>query len=225
MATFLCSELRHDVPVRPFDFHTSKRVRPTLASLFWICLLLGGGVVILQLLASLIGLDGGDVDADLGVDAPDDVGGHGDLSDGLHLFSVRALSAGVAFFGVGGLIALKLGLHQVLAVPMAAVSGLLAATGVATLLNSMRKLESDRTIRIANAIGKIGDVYLSIPGQESGIGKIMITIQERQVEIAAMTREDGIASGTRVLVIDTVSSDTVVVVPEPKILEETNSDS
>lgn len=169
-------------------------------------------------------MDGGDVDAPLDVDAPNGLDGHGDLSDGLHLFSIRALSAGIAFFGVGGLVAAKLGLPQLLAVPMAAVSGLLAAAGVATLMASMRRLESDRTIRISNAIGKVGNVYLSIPGQQSGTGKIMITIQERQVEIAAMTREGTIASGTRVLVIDTVSSDTVVVIPEPKILEETNSD-
>lgn len=196
-----------------------------MASLYWICLLLGGGVVVLQLIASLIGLDGDAPDSPDAPDTPDHLDGHGELSDGLHLFSIRAISAGVAFFGVGGLVADRAGLPVWLGVPIAVVSGLLAAAGVATLMSGMRRLESDQTMRISNAIGKIGDVYLSIPGQQSGHGKILITIQERLVELAAITREDAIASGTRVLVIDTVASDTVVVVPQPKILEETNSDT
>ena len=64
-----------------------------MTTLYWICLLLGGGIVVLQFGASLLGLDH---------DAPHDGFGHGPASEGLQLFSLRALSAGVAFFGVGG---------------------------------------------------------------------------------------------------------------------------
>lgn len=187
-----------------------------MTSLYWICLLVGGGVVVMQLLATLVGLEG---------EAPDDVDGHPDISEGLHLFSVRALSAGVAFFGVGGLTARSVGLPMWVGVPLALVSGVLAAVGVAVLMSGMRRLESDQTLQLSHSVGKLGEVYLSIPGQLGGEGKIVLTLQGRTVELSAVTREDAIPTGTRVLIIDTVNASTAVVVPEPKILEDPDRDA
>ena len=187
-----------------------------MTSLLWMCVLLGGGVVVLQFGASLLGLDH---------DAPHGEFGHGPASEGLHLLSVRALAAGVAFFGVGGLAALRLGLPTVLAFPIGAVVGVAAAVGVAAVMRGMQRLEGDQTFRLSNAVGQSGDVYLSIPGQKSGTGKIHITIQERLMELDAITTEGEIPTGARVLVIDSIAPATVIVVPQPRILEDGSSDA
>ncbi|MBP6716593.1 MAG: hypothetical protein KA154_07025 [Gemmatimonadaceae bacterium] len=184
-----------------------------MASLYWICLLLGGGVVLLQLIASVVGLDH---------DAPHDVLGHGAASEGLHLFSIRALAAAVAFFGVGGLAAQSLGAPALLTPVAGAVAGVAAAAAVATLMRGMRRLESDQSFRLATAVGQSGDVYLSIPAHRGGTGKVHITLQERLMELDAVTTEEFIDTGARVLVIDTIAPATVVVVREPRILEEGN---
>jgi hypothetical protein len=72
-----------------------------MTTFFVVCAALGGGVLVVQLLLGLLGVvdAGGDMDAGGGHD-----GGHGHIAaEGLDLLSVRALSAGVAFFGLGGL--------------------------------------------------------------------------------------------------------------------------
>ncbi len=187
-----------------------------MTTLYWICLLLGGGIVVLQFGASLLGLDH---------DAPHDGFGHGPASEGLQLFSLRALSAGVAFFGVGGLAGLRLGWPGFLAVGAGLAAGAAAAVGVSVVMRGMQKLEGDQTFRLATAVGQSGEVYLGIPGQRSGVGKIHITLQERLVELEAVTPEDELPTGTRVLVIDTIAPATVIVVPQPRILEDGESDA
>jgi hypothetical protein len=71
-------------------------------------------------------------------------------------------------------------------------------------------------------VGQSGDVYLSIPAHRGGTGKVHITLQERLMELDAVTTEEFIDTGARVLVIDTIAPATVVVVREPRILEEGN---
>jgi hypothetical protein len=187
-----------------------------MTSFFWICLLLGGGVVVLQFGASLMGFDH---------DTPHGEFGHGPISEGLRLSSLRALAAGVAFFGVGGLAALRLGLPSFVAIPIGVVAGVAAAVGVAAAFRGMQRLESDQSFRLSNAVGKSGDVYLSIPAQRSGTGKIHVTIQERLMELDAITPEQEIPTGTRVLVIDSIAPATVIVVPQPRILEDGSGDA
>lgn len=187
-----------------------------MTTFLWVCLLLGGGVVVLQFGASLLGLDHGEPHGDFG---------HGPISEGLQLLSLRALSAGVAFFGLAGLAILRLGLPSALAVVGGAIAGGAATVGVSFVMRSMQRLESDRTFRLATAVGQSGEVYLSIPGQRSGVGKIHITLQERFMELEAITPDGELPSGTRVLVIDTVAPHTVIVVPQPPILDEGEGDA
>lgn len=185
-----------------------------MTSFYWICLLVGGGVVVLQLIAATIGLDH---------DAPHDLAGHGGASEGLHLFSVRSLSAGIAFFGLGGIAGMRLGLAGAFSVIPGALLGVVAAFVMALLLRGMRQFESDRSFQLSAAVGQSGDVYLGIPAQRQGVGKIHINVQERLMELDAMTPDGEIPTGSRVLVIDTVAPATVIVVTQPRILEEGNA--
>jgi hypothetical protein len=187
-----------------------------MTSFFWICVLLGGGVVLLQLAASLLGLHH---------DAPHDTFGHGQVSEGLQLLSIRALSGGVAFFGIGGLAALRMGVPGLAAFGAGLLAAIIAAVAIAFLLRSMHRLEGDQTFVLKNTVGLSGDVYLSIPARRGGTGKIHMTVQQRVMELDAMTTEDDIATGTRVLVIDAIAPATVIVVPQPLILKDGDSDA
>ena len=183
----------------------------SISAFYWLCLLLGGGIVVLQFGASLLGLDH---------DAPHDVPGHGALSEGLQLFSLRALSAGVAFFGVGGLAGQLAGLPTLLTVATGAGLGVLAAAGMATLLRGMHRLERDNTFRLSATVGHSGTVYLGVPGGRAGAGKIHIEVQGRLMELDAITPDDELPTGTRVLVTDTIAPTTVIVTRQPRILED-----
>jgi hypothetical protein len=182
-----------------------------MSAFFLTCALLGGGLLVVQLILGALGI------GDHG--AHDGHYGHGAPHEGLHLFSFRALSAGLAFLGVGGMAGLATPFGLLAAIPLAVLFGGGAMIAVATATRAMLKLEDDGTVHIEGAIGLSGDVYLSIPPARRGFGKVHVVLQNRLVELQAVTTHaDALPTGARVLVIDVVGPDTVDVVPDPAVL-------
>ena len=178
-----------------------------MSAFFLACAVLGGGILLLQLIASVVGL---------GHDADHDLHGVHLAEEGLNLLSVRALSAGVAFFGVGGLAGMSTPLRALLAIPLGLVFGGAATLAMGYLTRAILRLEHDGSLRAENAIGVSANVYLSIPAARTGLGKIHVHVQNRLVEYQAVTSHtEPLPTGARVLVVDIVDSDTVDVVPDP----------
>lgn len=184
-----------------------------MSAFFFTCFGIGAVALLLQLVLGAVGADAHHDAGHLHHDS-----GHG----GLDLLSVRALSAALGFFGLVGFSALRGGLGAPLSVTLAGVSGLAAAFGIASLMRGLRKLEVDKSFDISQALGAPGTVYLSIPGNRSGVGKVHLMLHDRLMELAAVTTEAEIQSGTDVLIVDTVSSDTVVVTRALPLLSEIN---
>jgi hypothetical protein len=147
---------------------------------------------------------------------------HGAAAEALDLRSSRALTAGLAFFGIGGLLGMQLGLSWVVAIPLAIVLGFGAQAGTAVALRGMLRLEEDRTMSLYQAVGTSGTVYLAVPSAGTGVGKVHVVVQERLVECAAVTLDDGIPTGAPVLVVDVDENrpDTLVVVRQSPLSEE-----
>ena len=186
-----------------------------MTSFFLTCAALGGGILVVQLLLGMLGvIDGVDHD-----DAGHASHGAHDASDGLNLLSVRALSAGLGFFGVGGLLGLTTGLGLLAAVPFGVVLGVAATVGTAMITRWMLTLEADGSVEIHGAVGVSGTVYLAIPGERSGTGKVLLTLQNRTVEYQAVTSSGPLPTGASILVVDVVGPDTVDVVPDPTMKE------
>ena len=184
-----------------------------MTTFFLVCAALGGGVLVVQLLLGLLGVvdAGGDMDASGGHD-----GGHGHIaSEGLDLMSVRALSAGVAFFGLGGLTGLATPLGLVAAIPLALIAGTVAMFGTAVAMRWMLGFDDDGTVSIHGAVGATGTVYLTIPGERKGSGKVTLTLQNRIVEYQAITSDALLPTGAPIMVVEVVGPDTVHVVADP----------
>jgi hypothetical protein len=177
-----------------------------VSTIFWVCALAGGGFILLQ---SLLGLMGADDDADHALHALH-------AGDGLNLLSLRAIAAGLTFFGLTGLAALEWGLPRVVAVPLATVFGLGAAVGIAAVMRGMRRMESDGVVRVEGAVGHPATVYLSIPGGRGAPGKVHLFLQGRTVEMKAVSREP-LSTGAQVVVVDVVDPDTLEVAPQPQL--------
>jgi hypothetical protein len=150
--------------------------------------------------------------------------GHSDHSEGLALFTVRGI---VAFFSVGGwagIIAAGMSVPPVLAILIAWACGSLALYGIALLFKYALRLQSSGNLSLDNAIGKTAEVYITIPGGRTGIGKVTLTFQGRFAECDAMTDEPAsLKTGTSVEIIDLVDEDTLLVSPVTAI-PENNSD-
>ncbi len=83
---------------------------------------------------------------------------------------------------------------------------------IALLFYSITRLQCSGNIKIKNAIGQIGQVYIPIPANMSGKGKIQITLQDSLTEINAMTEEnEKLTTGSMVLVIDAIDTNTLLV--------------
>lgn len=183
-----------------------------VTNFFLWCAILGGTVLVFQLVAGFVGLEHGD-----GHDAPL----HDGASEGLNLLSIRSLAAGVAFFGLIGLSTLSLG--AMLSLVAGVVGGGVAMVGVASLIKAFGRLERDATLSLSSAVGTTGSVYLSIPARREGAGKVHVIVQNRLVECRAVTDEEDLPTGTGILVVDTDGSDTVVVVRNPILLNEVSN--
>ncbi|MCI0703730.1 MAG: hypothetical protein L0241_21945 [Planctomycetia bacterium] len=185
-----------------------------METIFLICAILGGTIVVCQLAAGLLGF-GGFEDADTDHDAGDTGGdvdhddGHGNMFFGL--LSVRTATAALLFFGLGGMTALYYGASEMAAFGIAVGSGVLALYLVALAMRSLTKLKAEGTARIERSVGRAGTVYLRIPASKTGPGKIHLMLQNRTVEYQAITAGDELPTGTPIKVVAVINSDTVEV--------------
>lgn len=174
-------------------------------TMFLWCALVGGGILAIQILLSLFGVASDVADLDLGGDV--------DVADGLDLKSMRSITAGVAFFGIAGMAAMSLGLSPAASLLIGGVVGLAAAYLVAVLMRMFRRLDSDGSLSLSRALGETGRVYLPIPANNSGVGKVHVAVQGKTVEVRAVTAHAELPTGASVVVVGVVDSETLEVAP------------
>ena len=127
---------------------------------------------------------------------------HYDIN-GLRLFTVRGI---MAFLMVGswvGFLLSRSGLHETIATICAFVSGIITLIFIAKIMQILMNLQEDGTTNVKNALGQIGQVYIRIPGEEKGMGKVNVTVQEKLCEFDAVTeKNETIKTGEMVYVTD-----------------------
>jgi hypothetical protein len=184
---------------------------------FLICAGVGGTLVLLQFLAGAIGLGGdhadaadhGDISGDHGADGHD--ADHGDGNWFLGLLTFRAVCAAITFFGLGGLVASYYQLETPAQLGSAFLAGFAALYLVATMMKALYRLKAEGTVRIDNALGQTGTVYLRVPGQRAGAGKVTLNLQSRTVELEAYTAADELPTGTPIRVVAVLGPSSVEV--------------
>ncbi len=205
-----------------------------LFPLFLFCAVVAGSIFLLQFVLLLVGMggEGADFDtdmpdADFDVDMHDagDAGDAGFDTDGdgvadhgstwlFGVISLRTVVAAVTFFGLAGMAADSAGQSSWVALPIAIAAGAGAMFVVHFLMRSLHKLSQDGKLRIRNAIGRTGTVYIPIAAHNEAPGKIQIRMQGRLEELAAMNgTSETLATGTNEKVIGIVSGSTVQVEP------------
>lgn len=174
-------------------------------------------VLVIQTVLLFFGIGDGDGDVDADVDVDVDTDGV-DISeaasgdDGLTLFTVRGIVAMFSVGGWAGIVFVDLGLNSAFAILLAVLCGVAALFGIAYLMKAVLKLQSSGNIQLGYAIGKTGEVYIPIPPSGQGRGKITINVQDRLIEIDAISGgDDGFKTGEIVRVVSLDESGLVVV--------------
>jgi hypothetical protein len=181
---------------------------------FLICATIGGTILLLRLLISVIGIGSDSFHGDIDATAPDHAGldGHDHQSSLGRIFTFQAIVSFLAFFGIGGLSVLEAQGPPALAVLVGTAVGIAAVMLLGYALRSLRHLNADGTVRLERSTGTPGTVYLRVPGGESGEGKVFLTIQGRSIEVFARTPGPELRPGEAVMVCRAIDDHTVEVV-------------
>lgn len=194
-----------------------------MTTVFLICAVIGGTVFVFQFALALIGMGadeldfGDDIPDDVDLDVADDVPHDAGLADhgSTWLFGVvsfRTVVAALTFFGLAGLTAQGAGMAPIVSAIVAIAAGYAAMIGVHWLMKKLYSLKHDGTVRIQRSVGLHGTVYVPIPKQRQGSGKIQLEMQGRIMEYAAITSgPETLPTGAKVVVIDVISPTTLEV--------------
>ncbi len=184
-------------------------------------------VLFVQTVLMLIGIgsesggeDGGlfgdtDTDADFDGEIDSDVfDGDVDIAgmDALRLFTVRGIIAFLVVFGWVGYGMVNSGARLWLTVIVATVCGFAMMTLLAFFVRAVMKLRNDGNLDNRNALGVSGRVYLTVPANRKGEGKVNVMLQGSFVERDAVTDEnEDIPTGCEVVVTGISGQTTLVV--------------
>lgn len=145
-------------------------------------------IMLIFLLLMIIGIEDTEFD---GVDSPDiDVINDEPLIgfSGLRILTLRGILVLIAM-GSWTVFLLEPIMHWAFAMLIGLLVGTASALLVALAFRASLKLESTGNLDYRNAIGKDANVYIRIPKNRLGKGKVTLNMQERFVEVDAITED------------------------------------
>lgn len=166
-----------------------------------------GGVAVVLALLAFIGLEHHDaLDA---VDSLDtsDAGGGG-------IFSVKPLTGFFLGFGWTGGLAMDAGLSGFAALACGVFAGGAVMAAIIAMFRMILSMKSDGTVRIGDAVGAVGTVYVTVPAARASGGQVTVNFNGRQETYAALQAgPTPLAGGDKVRVCEVVDTRTVLVEP------------
>ncbi len=195
--------------------------------ILWAVTLSASLVFVIQTVMTFLGAAGDsdfdiNTDVDAGGDVPDasvevghDVSGVQEAAhagSGMNLLTFRNLVNFLLGFGWTAIL-LKDDVPSVsLRMLIAIVVGVLLVVLVMLLFKWLTGMQESGTINVyKSAVDCQGTVYLTIPGERAGEGKVQITINNSVREYAALTDGPELKTGVRIRVVDVVSPTTLLV--------------
>jgi len=184
---------------------------------FWIITVPATTFMLLQTLMTFLGM-GDDLDADVEADID-----FGDVSDvnpngfdiSWSIFTVRNMVAFFTFFGWTGIVLNQHMTSKLVVVTLAIVAGLLATMISLSFFYLMQKMTNDGSVKPTRSIGRKGIVYIPVPANQSGIGKISLILSGGTRELEAMTTSDeALTTNTPVKVVGMAEGNVVLVVED-----------
>lgn len=204
----------------------------TFEQIFWYIAIPFSLVLFIQMILTFAGMGGEDADvgggesdisgldleADADLDSISDMevdtdSSLSDMDPSFHFFTIRNFIAFFTIFGWAGIAAIDYGLSKSWTIVIAVAAGIVAMISISALFYFIYKLQdSGGGVRIKNAIGKVGNVYIPIKANSGNIGKIQVNVQGGLREMQALTKEDeDLKTGTVVKVVGVISNSILVV--------------
>lgn len=164
---------------------------------------------ILQLLLTFLV---GDVSDDISTDAEIE----SDHGIGFQFLTLKNLVAFFTIFGWTGIACLDSGLSNELSIFLAFIAGLVMMVIMASLFYFLSKAVESGTLKMKNAIGKIGEVYMTINAQRGNIGKVQVKVQGTLRTLEAITDDSTHLNQGEVIEVLSIVNDNLLIVTKSK---------
>ncbi len=174
---------------------------------YWMIALIGSAIFSIIFILTFIG---GSTDIDMEADATDFESDDGGV--GFQFFTFKNIIAFFTIFGWSGIICIDNKYSTSTTIIVSTIAGLIMMFLTSMLFFWMYKLTESGTLKIKNAIGSIGEVYLPIGANRSNIGKVQIKVQGSLRELEALSDSDEeLKTRTLVKVVEIVSAEILLV--------------
>ncbi|MTE26200.1 hypothetical protein [Winogradskyella ouciana] len=176
-----------------------------LPKLYWSIALVGSLIFIVVMIMAFVGGDADDIgDADADIDS--------DAGAGFQFITFKNLVGFFTIFGWSGIACIDAGLSTPLTIIISVICGLLMMVIMASLFYFISKLTDSGTLNYDNALDAVGEVYLTIGGDRSSMGKVSVNVQGTVRELDALTDSlTDLKSGTIIKVVDVTSNGILIV--------------
>lgn len=172
---------------------------------FWYITIPASVIFIIQTIMTFVGADASDgtsadFDGDYdGTDAP------------FQLFSFRNLINFLLGFGWSGISFYSFIKSPLLLIVVSLLIGCAFVYMFFIVIKQLMKLSENDTFKLANTLNKNAEVYLTIPANRTGKGKILVSVNGSVHELEAITDGEKINSGAIVRVAKIENENTIVV--------------
>lgn len=178
----------------------------TFSQFYWIIALIGSMVFLFIVITTLLGVEGGgDIDdVDTSIDT--------DTGIEFQFITLKNLIGFFTIFGWAGIACIGEGFSKPITVLISVIAGLVMMTIMAAMFHYMKKLTDSGTLNYNNALGAVGEVYLTIGANRSRMGKVSVRVQGTLRELEALTDSfSELKSGTIIKVVDVTSNGVLIV--------------
>ncbi len=195
---------------------TSWWVSLSLAmKILWGVTLAASLIFIIQSILTFIGADAGDG----GIDTDFDTGFDSEAADaavegGTNLYTFRNFVNFCLGFGWSAILLQSKISSVPLLIIISAVIGVALVAVVMYLFKWLSSMQQSGNINVYKAaVGCNGTVYLTVPGERAGEGKVQISINNSVREYNAITDGDTLKTGTPIRIVEVIGADTLLVEP------------
>lgn len=175
---------------------------------YWVIAGISSIFFVFILITTFLVGDADDVDGDVDAEIESDTG------IGFQFFTFKNLVAFFTIFSWAGISSMDAGFGKGITILISIIAGLMMMFVMGALIYYINKLVSSGTLKLENAIGNVGEVYLTIGANRSTIGKVHVNIQGALRELDALAdSEQTLKTGTVIKVKEITGTGILIVQP------------
>ncbi|SMD32575.1 hypothetical protein SAMN04488029_0923 [Reichenbachiella faecimaris] len=149
-------------------------------------------------------------------DIPDDGSADADVEAddgmGFQFFTLKNLVAFFTIFSWTGIACLDSGLSNNWSIFISMISGLVMMLVMGGILYLLGKANASGTIKMKNAIGAVGEVYMEIRAKRDNIGQVQIQVQGTLRTLEAITDDEETLRPGAVITVKEIATNNILIV-------------